>query len=132
MTAERAATGSLTAYVAEFAASTRFAGIPGDVVDLGKKSILDGLGLALAGSVAKSGGLVRRHLQGLGCTGGSATVIGTALRVPPRFAAFANGIGVHADDYDDTQLAVAKDRVYGRTSTMPITCAAGTRTVHLN
>jgi len=113
MTAETAATGSLTAYVAEFAASTRFAGIPGDVLDLGKKSILDGLGLALAGSVAKSGGLVRRHLQGLGCTGGSATVIGTALRVPPRFAAFANGIGVHADDYDDTQLAVAKDRVYG-------------------
>src|SRR5205085_3777061 len=24
-----------------------------------------------------------------------------------------NGIGIHADDYDDTQLAVAKDRVYG-------------------
>ena len=30
-----------------------------------------------------------------------------------RFAAFANGVGIHADDYDDTQLAVAKDRVYG-------------------
>jgi len=24
-----------------------------------------------------------------------------------------NGIGIHADDYDDTQLAVAEDRVYG-------------------
>ena len=114
MTAETAREGSLTAYVAEFAASTRFAGIPGDVVDLGKKSILDGLGLALAGSVAKSGGMVRRHLQGLGSTAvQAATVIGTNLRVPARFAAFANGIGVHADDYDDTQLAVAKDRVYG-------------------
>jgi 2-methylcitrate dehydratase PrpD len=33
--------------------------------------------------------------------------------VPARFAAFANGIAIHADDYDDTQLAVAKDRVYG-------------------
>ena len=32
---------------------------------------------------------------------------------PARFAAFANGVGIHADDYDDTQLAVAKDRVYG-------------------
>ncbi|HZN46007.1 MAG TPA: MmgE/PrpD family protein, partial [Ramlibacter sp.] len=31
----------------------------------------------------------------------------------PRFAAFANGVGIHADDYDDTQLAVATDRVYG-------------------
>ena len=27
--------------------------------------------------------------------------------------AFANAIGIHADDYDDTQLAVAPDRVYG-------------------
>ena len=40
-------------------------------------------------------------------------MIGTRLKVPARFAAFANGIAIHADDYDDTQLAVAKDRVYG-------------------
>jgi 2-methylcitrate dehydratase PrpD len=35
------------------------------------------------------------------------------LRLAARFAAFANGLSIHADDYDDTQLAVAKDRVYG-------------------
>ena len=34
-------------------------------------------------------------------------------RMPARFAAFANATAVHADDYDDTQLAVSKDRVYG-------------------
>jgi 2-methylcitrate dehydratase PrpD len=113
MTAETAGAGSLTAYVAEFAASTRFAGIPGDVLGLGKKSILDGLGLALAGSVAKSGGIIRRHLQGLKTGVQAAAVLGTNLRLPARFAAFANGTAVHADDYDDTQLAVAKDRVYG-------------------
>jgi 2-methylcitrate dehydratase PrpD len=103
---------SLTTYVAKFIASTRYADIPPEALHLGKKSILDGLGLALAGSVAKSGALIRRHLQALGCPGG-ATVIGTPMRVPPRFAAFANGTAIHADDYDDTQLAVAKDRVYG-------------------
>ena len=81
-------------------------------MQLGKKSILDGLGLALAGSVAKSGEIVRRHLQSLGCAG-SASVLGSSMRVPARFAAFANGVAIHADDYDDTQLAVAKDRVYG-------------------
>src|SRR5574337_368318 len=115
MSTERVAgePGSLTAYVAGFIASTRYADIPQEILPLGKKSILDGLGLALAGSVAKSGALVRRHLQGLGCTGGAASVIGTSLRVPARFAAFANGTAMHADDYDDTQLAVAKDRVYG-------------------
>ena len=35
------------------------------------------------------------------------------MKAPARFAALANGIGIHADDYDDTQLAVAEDRVYG-------------------
>ena len=104
--------GSLTAYVADFIASTKYADIPTEVLHLGKKSILDGLGLALAGSVAKSGHLVRRHLQGLQ-SAGAASVIGAGLRVPARFAAFANGTAMHADDYDDTQLAVAKDRVYG-------------------
>jgi 2-methylcitrate dehydratase PrpD len=107
MTAE-----SLTARVAHFIASTGLAEIPEPVRELGKKSILDGLGLALAGSVAKSGELVRRHLQTLGCRG-AASVIGSDLKLPSRFAAFANGTAIHADDYDDTQLAVAKDRVYG-------------------
>jgi 2-methylcitrate dehydratase PrpD len=103
----------LTAYVAAFIEQTRAEDIPDDVVALGKKSILDGLGLALSGSVAKSGELVRRHLDDLGTGAGPATVIGSERRVAPRFAAFANGVGVHADDYDDTQLAVAPDRVYG-------------------
>ncbi|MBI4536696.1 MAG: MmgE/PrpD family protein [candidate division NC10 bacterium] len=113
MPMETTGAGSLTGYVAEFIAGTRFADIPGSVVELGKKSILDGLGLALAGAVAKSGDLLRRHLRGLGLTQRAATVLGTAMRMPARFAAFANGTAVHADDYDDTQLAVARDRVYG-------------------
>ena len=35
------------------------------------------------------------------------------MKLPPRFAAFLNGLAIHADDYDDTQLSVAKDRIYG-------------------
>ncbi len=87
--------------------------MPQDVAELGKKSILDGLGLALSGSVAKSGELVRRHLDEIGLASGPSTVIGSNRKVASRFAAFANGVGMHADDYDDTQLAVAPDRVYG-------------------
>ena len=104
---------ALTKEVADFVISIADGDIPEDVLDLGKKSILDGLGLALAGSVAPSGRIVGAHLASLGLTGGPATVIGSGMKVPPRFAAFANGIAVHADDYDDTQLAAAKDRVYG-------------------
>ena len=104
---------ALTRYVAGFVFVSRGSDLPADVIAQGKKSILDGLGLALSGSVAKSGELVRKHLADLGLAAGPSTVIGSALRVAPRFAAFANGVGIHADDYDDTQLAVAKDRVYG-------------------
>jgi 2-methylcitrate dehydratase PrpD len=104
---------SLTAYVADFIVSTRYADIPHETVQLAKKSILDGFGLALAGAKAKSGELIRRYLSDLGCNLASSSVLGSGLHLPARFAAFANGTAIHADDYDDTQLAVAKDRVYG-------------------
>jgi 2-methylcitrate dehydratase PrpD len=104
---------SLTDYVAGFVCDTSLKDVPADVMELGKKSMLDGIGLAISGSVAKSGELVRQHLNSLGIPTGSATVFGSSIRTAPRFAAFANGVGIHADDYDDTQLAVAKDRVYG-------------------
>ena len=106
----------VTGYVADFVLATRYSDIPPDVLELARKSILDGLGLALCGSVAKSGVIVRKYIQSLGFAvnpSNSATVIGSSLKAPARFAALANGIGIHADDYDDTQLAVADDRVYG-------------------
>ena len=103
----------LTKYVENFVVQTRYGDIPPDVVELGKKSILDGLGLALAGSRAESGAISRKFLEESGVCGRKATVIGTALETSPRFAALVNGISIHADDFDDTQLAAAKDRVYG-------------------
>src|ERR1700716_1972240 len=103
----------VTQYIGKFVVDTRFESIPKDVIELGKKSILDGLGLALAGSRAETGVLCRRYLQTLGISGAKSVVIGSSLRTAPRFAAFANGVSIHADDYDDTQLSSQKDRVYG-------------------
>ena len=103
----------LTKYVAEFICDTQFSELPAEVIELGRKSILDGFGLALSGGSSHCGGLVRQHLADLSLGAGPATIIGTNLKVAPRFAAFANGVGIHADDYDDTQLALAADRVYG-------------------
>src|SRR5713226_4024666 len=103
----------LTDYVGKFVSQTRYEDIPGEVIELGKKSILDGLGLALAGSKAQTGALCRQYLKNLGACNGKATIIGSARKASSRFAAFVNGVSIHADDFDDTQLAVAKDRVYG-------------------
>src|SRR5713101_2018577 len=103
----------LTKYVANFVVNTKFSDIPGDVVELGKKSILDGLGLALSGSRAETANLIQNYAQSFGFTNRGATVIGSSGKLPSRFAAFANGVAIHVDDFDDTQLATAKDRVYG-------------------
>src|SRR6267142_1314833 len=103
----------LTKYVGTFVTQTKYQEIPADVIELGKKSILDGLGLALAGSRAETGSISRRYVEQAGVTRGNATIIGSAQKTSPRFAALLNGISIHADDFDDTQLAAAKDRVYG-------------------
>jgi 2-methylcitrate dehydratase PrpD len=103
----------LTEYVGKFIASTKYEDIPQDVIELGKKSILDGLGLALAGSRAQTGAICREYVERLGICVGKASIIGSSKKTSPRFAAFVNGVSIHADDFDDTQLAVAKDRVYG-------------------
>src|SRR5438309_11726534 len=103
----------LTDYVGRFVATTKYEDIPPEVIELGKKSILDGLGLALAGSRAETGTIGRQYLKNMGVCGGQATIAGSALKTSPRFAAFVNGVSIHADDFDDTQLSAAKDRVYG-------------------
>ena len=105
---------SLTAYVADFIVETKAAEIPADVAHLGKRSVLDGIGLAFAGAASETGRIVRRYLDTLLLPNNDgSTVIGGSKCIPARFAAFANGTSIHADDYDDTQLAAAKDRVYG-------------------
>ncbi len=105
---------AVTDYVAGFVTGTKASDIPKDVAHLGKRSVLDGIGLALAGAASETGEVTRRYLKALGFVAeGGSTVIGSDMVIPARFAAFANGISIHADDYDDTQLAVAKDRVYG-------------------
>src|SRR5437667_440376 len=101
----------LTHYVADFIVKTTYADIPAVVLEAGRRSILDGLGLAFSGSVAETGDRSRTYVSSLGLVPGKATVIGSSLKVTPRFAALLNGIAIHADDYDDTQLALAKDRV---------------------
>ncbi|HLJ14019.1 MAG TPA: MmgE/PrpD family protein [Bryobacteraceae bacterium] len=95
----------LTKYVSEFIVNTRYEDIPENVIALGKKTILDGFGLALAGSASTAGPVIRKYIESLGPCGGGSSIVGTKLKVHPRFAALANGISIHADDYDDTGSA---------------------------
>jgi 2-methylcitrate dehydratase PrpD len=102
----------LTREVAEFASALRLEDIPDKVRSLAKRSIIDALGLAVAGARGRVGEITRDYVAKQACPG-PATVIGGALHTTPRLAAFANGVAIHADDYDDTQLSGTPDRVYG-------------------
>ena len=81
--------GGLTRYVAEFVVRTKLSDFPPDVIELGKKSMLDGLGLALAGSVSQLGKITSGYVQSLGESRNDATIIGLSRKSPARFAAFA-------------------------------------------
>ena len=59
----------LTKYVAEFIVNTKYEDIPGDVLELGKKSIVDGFGLALAGSASDDGAVGAAICPGAGIWG---------------------------------------------------------------
>src|SRR6267142_47260 len=56
----------LTESVAQFVFNTKYADISADALELGKKSILDGLGLALSGSRAETAVLIEGYVKSFG------------------------------------------------------------------
>src|SRR5260370_7570772 len=104
-------TPGLTEYVGQFVLGTKYQDIPQEVIELGKKSILDGLGLALAGSRAESGPISRKYVENLGIRDGKATIIGSAQKTSPRFAAFINALSIPPNNYDYPHLPPANTPV---------------------
>jgi 2-methylcitrate dehydratase PrpD len=128
---------TVTAEAAEFTAATRPGDVPGDVAEAAKRSIVDGFGLAVAGLRSEPGALATEYAAEFAPAGqqntgqedagrSAARQPGTRTRLPARFAAFAAGVCIHADDFDDTQLAASADRVYGLLThpTAPVLAAA--------
>ncbi|HEY7218073.1 MAG TPA: MmgE/PrpD family protein, partial [Candidatus Binatia bacterium] len=101
-----------TQEIAAFVAQTRFRDVPHEVVHLARGFILDGLGVALAGSTDECARIVQNHIRRMSGKGES-TILGTSLKAPAPKAALANGVAGHAMDYDDTQLSTSKEAVYG-------------------
>jgi 2-methylcitrate dehydratase PrpD len=75
-----------------------------EVVERTKYLLLDYLGVAIAGSLAESSQPIYRMLA-QSAAPGSCTVIGTASRTSPEFAALANGAAAHSVELDDTHQA---------------------------
>ena len=102
-----------TAAVRQFIASSSLASMPPAVVEQGKRCLIDGFGVILAGSAAEGSHILRQYASR---TAGmkQATVLGKEpLVVSAAHAALANGGSGHALDYDDTQLSSTPDRTFG-------------------
>jgi 2-methylcitrate dehydratase PrpD len=102
----------LTVAAARFAAGLRFPDLPGEVVALARRCMLDGLAVALAGSEQPGMAPLGRYVDGLGGAA-QARRIGGGPRLPAHLAALWTGTAGHAMDWDDTQLAEGPGRPYG-------------------
>jgi 2-methylcitrate dehydratase PrpD len=102
-----------TVAAAAFVEKVTFADIPAEAVRIGTRCLLDGLGLFVAGSEEHS---VRLLIEEAEQTGGrpDALLLGRGnKKVPASMAARVLGTAGHAHDWDDSQVSVDPDHVYG-------------------
>jgi 2-methylcitrate dehydratase PrpD len=77
--------------------------VPRDSRHALKRLLLDYLGVAIAGSQVKSGGIAREYVKSAGGNA-QATLIGDSVRIPAGEAAFANAISSHSLELDDIDV----------------------------
>ena len=88
--------------IARHVSSIPYQGIPQDAIVVGKKSVMDTVGVILAGTGAAAG--LAQFDRLVKAEGGNpeSSVLGFGGRVPATGAAFINGASSHVLDYDDT------------------------------
>ncbi len=96
---------SAAARLAEFVVKTSLEDCPAEAIARVRRAALDTLGVMLAGADEPVARIVRRVVRAEGGIA-LATVVGTALKTAPGWAALANGAAGHAHDFDDTNFAL--------------------------
>lgn len=108
--------------IARFIIETSFEKIPLEVISSAKKSILDNLGVTIAGYAEHSSSIIVDYVR---YAGGQpeATVIGSGFKTNASQAALANGTMSHSLDYDDYSTTFQ----HATTMTLPATLALAER-----
>lgn len=104
---------SATAAVIDFVLDASLETFPPDVIAQGRRCIIDGAGVILAGSTEPCARIVRELVAAQGGGAESTVLGGSSRRAPAPLTARANGTAGHAMDFDDTQLSSAPDRIFG-------------------
>jgi 2-methylcitrate dehydratase len=97
-------TTTLAHQLAQFACSLRFEDLSSNVVHEVKRRLIDSLGCALGAWKEEPCAIAREVVSEFSAKNGG-TVIGTAHKAPPDWAAFANGCCIRYFDYNDTYLS---------------------------
>src|SRR5258705_9383533 len=92
-----------TRQLAQFAASLRFAQLPGEVVSKTKLCLLDTLGCCIFGASLPQVQKLATMVAAEGCAA-NASAFGLPLRTSPALAALLNGTSAHAFQLDEIHL----------------------------
>jgi 2-methylcitrate dehydratase PrpD len=102
-----------TGAVVDFISRSRWTDFPAEAVSIGKRCIIDGLGVMLAGSTQDASRILRDYVQRTDAQTESTAFGPRSFRTGAASAALMNGTSGHALDWDDTQLATSADRIFG-------------------
>jgi 2-methylcitrate dehydratase PrpD len=102
-----------TTAVRNFITSTNLSAMPDAVVQQGKRCLIDGFGVILAGSTVDGSAIVRDYVKSTNGAKEATTLGADGMMAPAAQAALVNGANGHAMDYDDTQLSTTPDRTFG-------------------
>jgi 2-methylcitrate dehydratase PrpD len=118
----KGATDALTAFITK----TTLSSMPAGVVAQGKRCLVDGFGVVLAGSTVKGSAIVRDYVRTLSAKREATGIGAGGLMTSAAHAALLNAASGHAMDYDDTQLSTTPDRTFGLLThpTVPALAAA--------
>ena len=105
--------GHITLETARFIEHLTFDQLPAEALRIGKRCVLDGLAVVLAGSRQQCTQIVR-DFSLKNARAAESTAFGKKpVKLPAMFAALVNGTAGHAMDWDDTQLSTTPDRIFG-------------------
>jgi 2-methylcitrate dehydratase PrpD len=103
----------VTGAVVDFISRTRWPEFPKEAVEIGKRCLIDGLGVMLAGSTQDASRILRGYVREVDARAESTAFGPETFRSGASSAALLNGTSGHALDWDDTQLATSADRIFG-------------------
>src|SRR4029434_3920951 len=102
-----------TAAATEFVENVTFNEIPAEAVRIGTRCLIDGLGLFVAGSEERSVQILVEEAEQIGGRPDALLLSRGQAKVPAPSAARVLGTAGHAHDWDDSQVSIDPDHIYG-------------------